>query len=81
MSITIDMNKAREIHRDRMRAARAPKLDVLDIAYQRAHETGSNTTEIVAQKQALRDVTKIPGIEAAQTPESLKAVWPEVLLS
>ena len=36
--------------------------------------------EIEAQKQSLRDATADPAIEAAQTPEALKAVWPSVLL-
>lgn len=79
MSITIDMTKARDIQRDRMRAARAPKLASLDIAFQRALETGADTSDIVAQKQALRDVTSDPAIEAAETPEALKAVWPDIL--
>ncbi len=80
MTISVDMNKARAIHRDRMRAARAPKLTALDVAFQRALETGSDTSIIVAQKQALRDVTSDPAIEAAQTPEELKAIWPTALL-
>lgn len=80
MTISVDMNKARAIHRDRMRAARTPKLAALDVAFQRALETGSDTSIIVAQKQALRDVTSDPAIEAAQTPEELKAIWPTALL-
>lgn len=79
MPITIDMTKARNIHRDRMRAARAPKLAALDVAFQRALETGGDTVSIVAQKQALRDVTANPEIEAAQTPDDLKKVWPDLL--
>lgn len=79
MPITIDMTKARNIHRDRMRAARAPKLAALDVAFQRALETGGDTVSIVAQKQALRNVTANPEIEAAQTPDDLKKVWPDLL--
>ena len=79
MPITIDMTKARNIHRDRMRAARASKLAALDVAFQRALETGGDTVSIVAQKQALRDVTANPEIEAAQTPDDLKKVWPDLL--
>jgi hypothetical protein len=74
--ITVNMERAREIHRQRLRDARAPLFAALDIAYQRATETGMNTSVIVAQKQALRDVTSHPAIEAAQTTEELKAVWP-----
>jgi hypothetical protein len=77
--ITINMAKARDIHRAKMRAARDPLFAALDIAYQRATETGADTAEIVAKKQALRDVTIDPAIEAAQTIEALKAVWPEIL--
>jgi hypothetical protein len=77
--ITIDMEKARDIHRDKMRVARAPLLTTLDVAFQRALEQNANTATIVAQKQALRDVTSDPAIEAAQTVDQLKAVWPDIL--
>lgn len=77
--ITVNMSKARDIYRAKMRAAREPLLAALDIAYQRATETNSDTSEIIAKKQALRDVTSDPAIEAAQTIEELKLIWPEVL--
>ena len=79
--ITVDMIKARAIHRDRMREARAPKLAAIDVAFQRAIEDGTDTSSIVAQKQAFRDVTDDPAIEAAQTPDELKLVWPAILAS
>ncbi len=79
--LTHDMGKAREIWRDKIRQARARILQALDIEYQRADEVGDTDRKraIVATKQALRDATDDPRIEAAQTPEELKAVWPEVL--
>lgn len=79
--IDIDMPKARDIWRDRMRVARAPKLAALDAAYLRADEAGDALLKrtIAAQKQVLRDVTTLPAIEAAKTPEELKAVWPAEL--
>lgn len=77
--VGVDMPKARDVHRMRMRAIRAPKLARLDIEFQRALETGADTSAIVAQKQALRDVTEDPAIEAASTLDELKAVWPEIL--
>jgi len=77
--ITINMSKARNIHRDAMRQARAPLFKDLDLAYMRATEAGADTSEIIAKKQALRDVTTDPAIDAAQTPEELKAVWSEIL--
>lgn len=82
-TITHDMEKCRSIHRDRMRAARAPKLAALDVGYQRADEgsDASKKQEISAKKQELRDVTSLPAIDAATTPEALKAVWPACLTS
>lgn len=77
--ITVNMEKAREIHRNRMREARSPLFKDLDVAYMVAIERGLDTAEIVAQKQELRDVTKDPAIDAAQTTDELKAVWPEIL--
>jgi hypothetical protein len=77
--IHINMDKAREIHKDRMREARAPLLVKLDVEYQRALETNSITLDIVAKKNLLRDVTKDTQIALASTPEELKAVWPSIL--
>lgn len=75
-AVRVDMERAREIHRDRIREARAPLLAELDIAFQRALEDGSDTASIVAEKQRLRDAPADPRIDAARTPEELKAVWP-----
>ncbi len=79
--ISIDIDRARDIHKDRMRAVRAPLLRALDVEYQRADETGdiARKAEIVANKNALRDVTADPAISAALTPADLKAVWPSIL--
>lgn len=76
-----DMVKARNIHRENMRAARANKLCDLDAEYLRADEAidRARKREIAARKQALRDVTDDPAIESAQTPEELKSVWPDAL--
>lgn len=78
---TIDMSGARDIWRDKMREARAPQLSALDIQYQRALETHNTAeqTRIVAKKQVLRDVTAMPSIDEATTPEELKAIWPAFL--
>lgn len=79
--LTVDMEKARDIWRDRIRAARAPLLAALDVEYQRADEAGDAAAkaDVVARKQALRDATADPAIEVATTPDHLKAVWPAAL--
>lgn len=76
---SVDMPKARNIHRDRMRKARALKLAALDVEAMRAVEESKPLAPIVQRKQELRDVTALPAIEAARTPEELKAVWPDCL--
>lgn len=81
--VSHDMVKAREIHKNFMRAARTPLLAPLDTAYMKADEKGAaGATEkrtIVAQKQTLRDVTTLPEISTAATVEDLKQVWPVAL--
>ncbi len=79
--LTVDMPKARDIHRARLRIMRIPRLAALDVDYQKADEAGDLTLkrEIAAKRQALRDVTAAPEIEAAQTPEELKAAIPDIL--
>ena len=57
--IVINQDKAIEITKDKIRAIRNPKLVALDIEFQRALETGSDTTLIVQEKQRLRDLTDL----------------------
>jgi len=78
--ININMDKARDIHRDKVRQARNPKLAAKDVEFQRALETGADTSAIVAAKQALRDAPAAANIEAATTPDELKASWDAELL-
>ena len=75
MGFGIDMAKAREIHKTKIREARSPKLAELDVEFQRALETGASTTDIVAKKQALRDAPADSGIAAASDTDALKAQW------
>ncbi len=77
----VDMPKAREIHRNKLRAMREPILVALDTEYLRADEAGDNQEKrrIAERKQALRDLTDDPAIDSATTPEELKAVLPDAL--
>lgn len=72
MAITVNLNKAKDITKDKLRADRAPLLQALDVQFQRALETGADTAEIVAEKQRLRDITKLA--DAAKTTDELKAI-------
>jgi hypothetical protein len=73
--ITINLNKAKDITKDRLRAERAPLLQAQDIAFQRALETGADTSAIVIEKQRLRDITSLA--DSATTLEELKSISTE----
>ena len=75
MGFGIDMAKAREIHKNKIRVARKPLLEALDVEFQKAQETGASTTDIVAKKNALRDAPADSGIAAASDTDALKAQW------
>lgn len=70
MAIIVDINKAKDITKDRLRAKRKPLLEAQDVAFQRALELGADTSAIVAEKQRLRDITK--QVDVANTLEELK---------
>jgi hypothetical protein len=70
--ITINLDKAKVITKDRLRAERTPLLQAQDVAFQRALEQGTDTTAIVAEKQRLRDITNLA--DQATTLDELKAI-------
>jgi hypothetical protein len=73
-SVTVNFAKAVEITKKRLRAEREPLLAAQDVAFQRALESGADTTIIVAEKQRLRDITNI----TATTLDELRALKAEV---
>ena len=79
MSIGINIEKAKEIQRDRWRAARTPILAALDVQYMQALESGDTAAQalIVSKKNALRDVTDTPF--PSDVPADIAAFWPAVL--
>ena len=72
MAIQININKAKDITKDKLRAERKPLLEALDVEYIKAQETGADTSAIVAEKQRLRDITK--QVDSMTTVEELKGV-------
>lgn len=75
-AIEVDMTKAREIQRDRIRLERAAEMLKLDADWFRAAETGDTAAQraVAEVKQKMRDAPKHPLIEAAQTPEELSGL-------
>lgn len=70
--VTVNIDKAKEITKDRLRQERAPLLVAQDVLYMRATEQGADTTAIVAEKQRLRDITKLA--DQATTLDELKQI-------
>lgn len=70
MGITVNINKAKDITKDRLRAEREPLLEAQDVLFQRALESGNDTTTIVAEKQRLRDITN--QVDSMTTVDELK---------
>jgi len=70
MAIIVDINKAKDITKDRLRDERKPLLEAQDVAFQRALESGADTSAIVAEKQRLRDITTL--VNSVNTTEELK---------
>jgi hypothetical protein len=70
MAIIIDINKAKDITKDRLRIERKSLLEAQDVAFQRALESNADTSAIVAEKQRLRDITN--QVDTMTTVEELK---------
>ena len=70
--ITINLDKAKQITKERLREEREPLLAAQDVAFQRALESGADTSAIVAEKQRLRDITNLA--DAATTLDELKGI-------
>ena len=73
MPIKIDITKSKNIWKDKIRAARKPKLEELDIEFDKAQETGADTSVIIAKKKELRDYPA--KVDSATTVDEIKAVW------
>ena len=74
--ITINIEKAKEITKEKLRADRKPLLEAEDIKFQRALETGADTTDIVAEKERLRDITN--DVDAMTTEAQLRSKMMEL---
>jgi acetolactate synthase small subunit len=86
--IKINVEKAKEIHKDIIRQVRNPLLEKKDIEFMRSLESGDleRMDQIKEEKQKLRDVTKIvDNVEinennAIEATQQLKQVWDSSIL-
>ena len=70
--ITVSIPKAKDITKDRLRRDRKPLLEAQDVLFMQAQESGADTTDIVTEKQRLRDITK--DVDTCTTTDQLKAL-------
>ena len=77
MGITVDITKAKDIWKDKIRVARKPALEKLDVDFVKAQETSASTTSIVTDKNTLRDLPS--QVDTATTETEIKAIWNDML--
>lgn len=70
--VIVNLDKAKLQTKDRLRAERAPLLATQDVLFQRALESGVDTSAIVAEKQRLRDITGL--VDTCKTTEELRGL-------
>ena len=75
-TLQVDLEKAKQIWRDKIRAARAPVLAALDAEFMRALESGVGVDEVVAKKAALRDAPADPRIDTVKKVADLYKIKP-----
>lgn len=71
-----DMKRARAIFLGKVRAARKPALEALDVESMRALEAGGDAKPVAARKQALRDLPATLPVGEARSVADLEALWP-----
>jgi hypothetical protein len=72
--VKTDMPKAVEIQQDKIRVARAPEMDKLDVEFMRKLEQGADVAPVSAKKATLRDITADARLAAATTSDELKVL-------
>jgi hypothetical protein len=77
MAIFVNIDKAKDVWKEKIRTARKPVLEKLDVDFIKAQEAGTSTTSIVADKNTLRDLPS--QVDTANSIEEIKAVWNAML--
>ena len=77
MAVYIDIPKAKDIWKNKIRQKRKSALEKLDVDFMRATEQGNDTTAIVTDKQTLRDLPA--QVDSATTTDEIKLIWNDML--
>lgn len=76
--ITYDLEKFRELIRNRLRAHREVLFKKLDIDFMKALEVSADFSAIVAEKERLRNITNV--VDTPTTIDELKAISIETIV-
>ena len=68
--VSVNLDKAKALTKTRLRSERTPLLAAQDVLFQRNLETSADNSSVVAEKQRLRDITKLA--DDATTLDELK---------
>lgn len=71
-AVTVNIDKAKEMTKRRLRAEREPLLAAQDVLFMRNLETGADNTAVLAEKQRLRDITQLA--DACTTTAELRSL-------
>jgi hypothetical protein len=77
--ITINMDKAREIWKQKISEEANNQIQKLNELYHVYIDEGKDPAPVIERRKKLRSLTEHPSITNAKTPEELKAFWPEEL--
>ena len=69
--IKVNMDKAKDITKDRLREERKPLLEEQDVLFMQAQESDSDTSDIIKEKQRLRNITD--DVDSMTTLDELNA--------
>lgn len=75
MPIIVDIEKAKEITKERLRIERKPLLEKQDVLFNKALEENLSTTDIIVEKNRLRNITN--EVDNLTTLEELKNITVE----
>lgn len=79
LKITIDMEKARAVFREKMKSSIKVGLRPLNEEHDALSDAGMDISSVKAKRASLRAYLDDAAIDAAKTPEELIALWPAEL--
>lgn len=78
---SVNIEKAKEIWKNKIRTTRDKRLQELDIKWMKALERGEIklASSIASDKQTLRDMPDREELQNCKTVDEIKAFWPDIL--